>query len=107
MWSTAKWRTAIPAQFGLGLDSDADVVEDVAAARPGHAAAAIAVLGMAVGLAVLPALIGFGLVPDQVAVGLASLVAVVGGVKLVAVTWGLVARLVSRPGRRFTATAGD
>jgi hypothetical protein len=97
----------IPAQFRPGLDSDADVEEDVSAARPGHAAAAIAVLGMAVGLAVLPALIGLGLVPGQVAAGLGGLVAVVGGVKLVAATGGLVARLVSSPGRRFIATAGD
>ena len=96
MWSTAKWRTAIPAQFGLGLDSDADVEEDVAAAQPGHAAAAIAVLGMAVGLAVLPGLIGFGLLPGrggQVAAALGGLVAVVGGTKLAGVT--------------FSAAAGD
>jgi len=92
------------------VETDADVEEDVTPVGSGRSIASIAVLGLAVALAALPALIGVGLAPapvGRVAAGLGGLVAVVGGVKLAAVCWGLAARVVSSPARRFPAASID
>jgi hypothetical protein len=96
-----KRRTAIRADFGLETGEAADVEEDVAAASPGGAVAAVAVLGFSVFLAVLPALIAFGIARETlapVAAGLASLVVVWGGVKLAAVIVGAARFASSRRG---------
>lgn len=82
MWSTANWRTAIPAEPG-----EQEAAER-ALASPARAIASIAVIGVALALAVLPALVALG--PGRglagvVAVGAGALAVVaVGGVKLAA-----------------------
>jgi len=82
VWSTAIWRTAIPAQPGE------EEAAERALASPARTIASVAVFGAAVALAVLPAVVvlgaGRGLAGAAV-VCAGALVVAVGGVKLAAV----------------------
>lgn len=110
MWSTAKWRTAIPANYKDAAGGDADVKEHITDAGTGRFFAVVGVVGLAVALAVLPALTAFGVATaaiERLAEGGASLVAGLGGVQLAAVILGVLAFVGSNPRRRDSAVSGD
>ena len=106
MWSTAKWRTAIPAELVQQEPAHAADQEGSAdAASAARAIAAAAVVGVAVVLAVLQAMVGFGRISGPTVAGRAAVAA--GGVKFAVMAGGLAVRWWQRPRPWFAAAPID
>ena len=111
VWSTAKGRTAIPANSKGVEGGCADVKGDVADPGTGRFLAVVGVLGLAVALVVLPVVIALGAAPAPigraVAVVGAGLAAVLGAVQLAAVILGVLGFVGSNPRGRIAAASSD